>query len=491
MQLREAPNGPGREMHHVQRLLAKAVKHSTLLEALCAARADDRSALEAEAYSAWLCGNMALEREDWDTALAKLSRCRTVYDELSKAAEGPDQALYKKRVEEIDPSIRYCKYNVARQGGATDLAEEELLQIGKTSAGVGNEMLKAKLEKSLAQTRKEKAEAVGAVEWLGQSVPVANATTHQHILTAEGSQKELESAETFEEKMQIYDKLFMALEDAKKQIRDDVSDQLKQGDAGEEAAVAQLQTLRTYVQSRTLLSTRDRDLLLVENVQEKLAARTKDAAGRKAPRPENLVKMFESLLAGNEEWAQLPGIEGDAGLSKVSAARSLMYKGWRILYLAQSYKQQRQLPEALALVERVQQLAKVAAQRFAETPAMDQVDKTWVGRLQEQVRLSRVEVQSEAVLQQAAGPAHPAQSSDTLKQLAATPLSARLNNYDAAVYGDAGKAPKLVDFPPPIEAVACKPALFDLALNKALYPDVSARATKKKAGGLLSWFSRS
>ncbi len=103
------------------------------------------------------------------------------------------------------------------------------------------------------------------------------------------------------------------------------------------------------------------------------------------------------------------------------------------------------------------------------------------------------------------------------------------------MYGDAGKAPKLVDFPPPIvrapilhphsacrcsascgracpvvrsrvaateegsdvggartqEAVACKPVLFDLALNKALYPDVTARATKKKAGGIMSWFSRS
>ena len=64
----------------------------------------------------------------------------------------------------------------------------------------------------------------------------------------------------------------------------------------------------------------------------------------------------------------------------------------------------------------------------------------------------------------------------------------RLHNYDAAVYGD-GKAPKLVDFPPPIEAVACKPVLFDLALNKALYPDLTSRAQKKK-GGILGWFGR-
>lgn len=76
----------------------------------------------------------------------------------------------------------------------------------------------------------------------------------------------------------------------------------------------------------------------------------------------------------------------------------------------------------------------------------------------------------------------------TLKLLASTPLSTRLNNYDAAVYGD-GKAPKLVDFPPPIEAVACKPVLFDLALNKAEYPDLAKRCEKKKAG-IMGWFGR-
>jgi hypothetical protein len=48
MQLRETPSGPGREVHHVMRLLAKAAKHAAALLALCQARADDRTCLEAE-----------------------------------------------------------------------------------------------------------------------------------------------------------------------------------------------------------------------------------------------------------------------------------------------------------------------------------------------------------------------------------------------------------------------------------------------------------
>lgn len=83
MQLRDPAGGvPGREVHHMSRLLAKAVKHSTLLEALARSRADDRSVLEVEAYAAWLAGSLCVDKEDWNKALVKLARCRTVYDEV-------------------------------------------------------------------------------------------------------------------------------------------------------------------------------------------------------------------------------------------------------------------------------------------------------------------------------------------------------------------------------------------------------------------------
>jgi signal recognition particle subunit SRP68 len=48
---------------------------------------------------------------------------------------------------------------------------------------------------------------------------------------------------------------------------------------------------------------------------------------------------------------------------------------------------------------------------------------------------------------------------------------------------------QLVEFPPPIEAVPCKPVLFDLALNHLEYPSLESRI-KKKGGGILGWFKR-
>lgn len=86
MDLRSAEK-QGREVHHMMRKLRKAVVYGGMFEKLCSETADDRTALEAEAYAAWLAGSERLEREQWQEALLKFSRCRTVYDELSKVSE--------------------------------------------------------------------------------------------------------------------------------------------------------------------------------------------------------------------------------------------------------------------------------------------------------------------------------------------------------------------------------------------------------------------
>jgi hypothetical protein len=67
------------------------------------------------------------------------------------------------------------------------------------------------------------------IEWLGQKVRVTNASIHQHMLAAEGLLKELDQVHTVEDKVAGYDKIFMALEDAKSHIRDDITKNLHKG----------------------------------------------------------------------------------------------------------------------------------------------------------------------------------------------------------------------------------------------------------------------
>lgn len=55
-------------IHKIHRL-RRAVERATHLEHLCAAVASRRTAIEAEAYTAWMVAQLHLELEEWSTAL--------------------------------------------------------------------------------------------------------------------------------------------------------------------------------------------------------------------------------------------------------------------------------------------------------------------------------------------------------------------------------------------------------------------------------------
>lgn len=76
--------------------------------------------------------------------LTLLIRYRAVYEELAKYGDLESQVLCRERVEELEPSIRYCLHKV----GESNLQASELLQIGEME-GPALDLFKAKLEVSL------------------------------------------------------------------------------------------------------------------------------------------------------------------------------------------------------------------------------------------------------------------------------------------------------------------------------------------------------
>ena len=61
-------------------------------------------------------GNMHLEREQWSAALTQLKKTRTICRELCRVSMSDQVALYKAIAEEVEPSIRFCAYNLRRMG---------------------------------------------------------------------------------------------------------------------------------------------------------------------------------------------------------------------------------------------------------------------------------------------------------------------------------------------------------------------------------------
>ena len=69
---------------------------------------------------------------------------RAVYEELGKYGDLDNQVLCRERVEELEPSIRYCLHKI----GQSNLQASELLHIGDME-GPALDLFKAKLEVGL------------------------------------------------------------------------------------------------------------------------------------------------------------------------------------------------------------------------------------------------------------------------------------------------------------------------------------------------------
>jgi len=98
-----------------------------------------------------------------------------VYEELGKYGDLENQVLCRERVEELEPSIRYCLHKI----GESNLQASELLQIGEME-GPALDLFKAKLEVSLIILKVSHAYAIGFFQCLPGSCFAYN---HENLKT--------------------------------------------------------------------------------------------------------------------------------------------------------------------------------------------------------------------------------------------------------------------------------------------------------------------
>ena len=88
--------------------------------------------------------NLLFEQdENWDTVLRDFKSVKAINEELGKYGDVENQVLCHERVEELEPSIRYCLHKI----GESNLQTSELLQIGEME-GPALDLFKSKLEVS-------------------------------------------------------------------------------------------------------------------------------------------------------------------------------------------------------------------------------------------------------------------------------------------------------------------------------------------------------
>ncbi|XP_010908216.1 uncharacterized protein [Elaeis guineensis] len=488
MEKRQSPDGPnGRQQIHLLGRLRKAVKWAILFSQLCAVKGDSRTSLEAEAYASYMKGTLLFEQDkNWETALMNFKNARAVYEELGKYGDIENQVLCRERVEELEPSIRYCLHKV----GESSLQTSELLDIGKME-GPALDLFKAKLEAVMAEARSQQAASMTEFHWLGHRFPISNAKTRVSILKAQELEKDLRGSAAdlvpAEKKLAMFDKIFSAYHDARSCIRNDLAaagnaENVKDDLNGLDKAVSAILGQRTI----------ERNLLLVTIAKSKFT-KHRDDKGEKITKPEELVRLYDLLIQNATDLSDLVSSGRDRNPEEVMFAeeyvlKGLIFRAERCFYLAKSYSSASKRMEAYVLFCHARSLADTALQKLQMT---NNPDKT----LMRDLKVLSDNCRSNSCIEHAAGIIEEERIPEKLSKGVSTIsltghekkeekfLLEMLDVYESAVGNLNTKAvPHIERFPPPFQAVPCNPIVLDIAYNSIEFPSLENRMKKDKKG---------
>lgn len=477
MQLKQEANTEPRKRFHLLARLRKAAKHSERLEKLCESpRVDAKTKLEAQAYTAYLSGMVEFELQEWKRAMEAFNKCKTIYEKLASAFTEDMAVLYRQRVDEISPNIRYCAYNIGDQNAINDLMQMRL-------TGGGGGMMAEKLEALITQARTKQAATMSEVEWRGRTVPVKIDKARIFLLGLADNEAAIAQAANEETKEHLYETLLVECRDTIQAVREELKTEAKQRDRSSEAEsgkVSNMQFLHSYLTYIKLCTLVKRNESMAHTLQAKLKEPQVDE--KRGPRPQDLIRLYDIVLQSLAELSTLQGLEDDHTFQKEVSLKTLVYKAYRCFFIAQSYVLVKKWSEALVLYERVLKYAK-EVQSKAKGFNNSLKDLPDVQELIAEVNAEKYSLQAAAILDTdeiVEAPSQP-QAKDI------TPLCDRLETFrlDSSLVG---KQPNLVHFPPDFQPIPCKPLFFDLALNHVAFPPLDDKVEQKGKGGLTGYF---
>jgi len=395
--------------------------------------------------------------------MENLKKAQVVYGNLASALPELEQVVYKARVEELAPSLRYCAYNI----GDTS-AMDDLMQMRGQLSGE----LMASLDSLIAQTREKQATNIEEVTWRGKSCGTVPPRAAGLIIADSRLNQALERAASTQAKIDLLEAHLIDCKDALSAVRDHFKNELKNK---ENDKWSPQQHLINYLQYIRLSRTLERNLTLVKAAEESEKAK-----------PQDIVRLYEAALHNLVEISQ---VQDDAEFLEEQEAKTKCYRAFRCFYMAQSLTTLHRWREAMALYQRSLQHVKDALKYDKILPA---ALKEALCTLEASVEAAQYAAHAHSVLEDG----QEEESGTGKLAKSKKPLYERLHEYreDSALLT---KQPNVYKLPPPMRSIPCKPLFFDLAFNMVEFPDLSNKmgdqAKRGQAGltgfvkGLWGW----
>lgn len=457
--------GDGAVRRKVMAKLKRACQAAERLRTICDEIADKQTGLEAEAYAKWMNATFSLEREEWAKALNDFEIVERIYTSMIAMCGGTAAAgVFEERNDEVATAVRFCKYNLARTGQGVD-DEQELLRGMRDAASGGDDMLLQRIDTVLGEARRKAAQDMQEVKWCGVSIPLRSEKVREAVLLASEQSRALRQDKEKKESVDAYDSVFIAYNDAIVTVNRQLREFRDASSSRADEKIAELDHLVAYLTHGRINHTVERNLLLVQSFKDKASSK-----------PEDFVRLFDNLIQNMSDILGLPGIENDACMSNAAEARRTVFRVCRCFYLAECYRISNSVPEALALYDHVSVLAKTIPPNYTDQTAdVVQQSRGSKCRLQAYEVLKQIGVTDDfSALSMGGGKT---ESSQTRMLM--------LDHLDEFIpfAGKSAQNRSIIDIPPPLEAIPCKPVSFDLALDGVQPPElhVESKMQDKKA----------
>lgn len=423
-------------------------------------------------------GSLKFELSAWKDAAENLKKAQVVYENLAHALPEEEQTVYRSKVDELTPSLRYCAYNMGGNASIDDLLEMRV------------QGLQSNLDTLVTQTKTQISETLQTTEWRGRKVTVRPEKVRLFLISILDLKKTIEKAKDDQAKIEIIENVLIDCKDAVAAVKDEIKQDPKLRTASEEGTLTGIQYLLSYLSHTRLMLTLERNLYMVSEAKQNYDDTNNEKLNEgKRVRPQDISRLFEIILQNVTELQQLQGLETDVEYQKEIDALALSFKAFRCYYIALTLINLKRWKEAVAMYERSMKYAKEALQSKYSNQF------TLRAKLESLVKLiegSKFSAHAYSVLEDGdsdSGALYGKTSKIT------KPLYERLSEYreDPSLNS---RNPNVFKLTPEMQPIPCKPLFFDLASNFVDFPDLDDKTQSdsgKSAGisgfvkGFLGW----
>mmetsp|Transcript_18096 Transcript_18096/g.72419 ORF Transcript_18096/g.72419 Transcript_18096/m.72419 type:complete len:599 (-) Transcript_18096:727-2523(-) len=475
-----------RRRRYVGRRFMKAAKLAERLAEFSRELGEDKTTLEADAYSSWMSAISLLERERLEESLENFKKAQLLFEGLATAF-GAQSTLYRERLEELEPSIAFCRYSIARQKG-----EDPTSMMNAASPRVDN-LVAAKIDAALSESRKVQAESFGSVDWCGRNIPIRTEKVGEGILLAREAVHTMEQESDFDKKAALYDKIFIAYNDVSRTVskqRSEITAAAEKETLSQiaEQHLQELDLISQYIKHSRLRQTIARNLLLV---QKHVEANSK---------PDDLVRLYENLRQNCQEILDLDGILSDPKSRDMTQAEIRKFEASRCFWLAKSYKSQHRWSESILLFKRAEMLLNDA---YAESESVGDPKKSDLAEMVKESISLRAMAHAQGVLENLKldkSFKEGMQLTETGRKRTVVSGDERFESV-LRVTSEKGIEGTICEMPPSLTSTPCKPVAFDIAVDGVMVSDVKGvvkyisetdgndgSAPKREGTGFSRWF---